>query len=227
MKKGLLNFIERQCYCFTLKIDMIMPKQKGLFITGTYNGMCYYKMNGQYYVRRKSTLSGKRVKRSPAFKLTMKYAGLLGQASRMAGEVYRSLPRAQRKHALYRALTGLAMQLLKAGTAAELVVEQLRRHCAPVQQAVAASTVVVSAGATTTATGTVAGIATASTTSPVAAPVAARPVWKPKASPSPNLQTKYARIFVHASGRISARGLGDAIANKCRRRLLASVEERE
>lgn len=210
MKKACFNFIERQCYCFTLKPDMIMPKQKGLFITGTYNGMCYYKMNGQYYVRRKSTLSGKRVKRSPAFKLTMKYAGLLGQASRIAGEVYRSLPRAQRKHALYRALTGQAMQLLKAGTAAELVVEQLRRHCALVQQAVTASTVVVSAGAT-----------------PVAAPVAARPVLKPKASPSPNLQTRYARIFVHASGRISATGLGDAIAGKWRRRLLASVEERE
>ncbi|HEY0611304.1 MAG TPA: hypothetical protein VGD35_16655 [Chitinophaga sp.] len=176
-----------------------MPKQKGLFITGTYNGICYYKMNGQYYCRRKSTLSRKRVKRSPAFKLTMKYAGLLGQASQVAAAVYRSLPRAQRKHALYRALTGQAMQLLKAGTEAAMVVEQLRKQCAPVQQATAISTVAASA----------------------------KLLLKRKAGPSPHLQTKYARILVHPSGRISATGLADAVANKARRRLLASVEERE
>lgn len=188
---------------------MIMPKQKGLFITGTYNGICYYKMNGQYYCRRKSTLSRKRVKRSPAFKLTMKYAGLLGQASQVAAAVYRSLPRAQRKHALYRALTGQAMQLLKAGTEAAMVVEQLRKQCAPVQQATAISTVAVTTPVATTP------------------PASAKLLLKRKAGPSPHLQTKYARIFVHPSGRISATGLADAVANKARRRLLASVEERE
>jgi hypothetical protein len=204
---------------------MIMPKQKGLFITGTYNGICYYKMNGQYYCRRKSTLSRKRVKRSPAFKLTMKYAGLLGQASQVAAEVYRSLPRAQRKHALYRALTGQAMQLLKAGMEAAMAAEQLRQRCAPVQQAAGAGTVIFTRAGT--AVKSAAETADNATAAAAAVPAATKLVLKPKASPSPHLQTKYARIFVHPSGRISATGLGDAIANKARRRLLASVEERE
>lgn len=220
-----------------------MPKQKGLFITGTYNGICYYKMNGQYYCRKKSSLSRKRVKRSPAFKLTMKYAGLLGQASQMAAEVYRSLPRAQRKHALYRALTGQAMQLLKAGTEAAMVVEQLRKGCVAVQQATVVSTGATTAITTATTTGTLVtttadtsaaptiAAAAGTTTAPVTTPAPARPALRRKA-PSPHLQTKYARIFVHPSGRISATGLADAIANKAnankaRRRLLASVEERE
>jgi hypothetical protein len=206
---------------------MIMPKQKGLFITGTYNGICYYKMNGQYYCRRKSTLSRKRVKRSPAFKLTMQYAGLLGQASRMAAEVYRSLPRAQRKHALYRALTGQAMQQLKAGMEAAMVVEQLRKQCAPVQQTTVAGNVHVIApavAATAVITNAAAKLSMAAIAS-AAAP--ARLLIKRKTSSSPHLQTKYARIFVHPSGRISATGLADAIAKKARRRLPASVEERE
>jgi hypothetical protein len=202
---------------------MIMPKQKGLFITGTYNGICYYKMNGQYYCRRKSTLSRKRVKRSPAFKLTMKYAGLLGQASQVAAEVYRSLPRAQRKHALYREWTGQAMQLLKAGMEATMVVEQLRKQCAPAQQTttgVTAPVIAATAVAITATAGT-----TTTALNPATAP--AKLMIKRKTAPPPHLQTKYARIFVHPSGRISATGLTDAVAIKGRRRLLASVEGRE
>ncbi len=93
-----------------------MPKQKGpKFISGTINGLTYYKLNGRYYVRKKSSLSRKRVRRSPAFKRTMEYAGLLGQASQLASAVYRMLPRQQQKVERYRALTGKAMQLLKEG----------------------------------------------------------------------------------------------------------------
>ena len=204
-----------------------MPKQKGLFITGTYNGICYYKMNGQYYCRRKSTLSRKRVKRSPAFKLTMKYAGLLGQASQVAAEVYRSLPRAQRKHALYREWTGQAMQLLKAGMEATMVVEQLKQQCVMVQQTTVINDIPVSSTATV-ATAVIPTVSTnPATTTSAGAPAPAKLMIKRKTAPPPHLQTKYARIFVHPSGRISATGLTDAVANKGRRRLLASVEGRE
>jgi hypothetical protein len=93
-----------------------MPKQKGpKFISGTINGLTYYKLNGRYYVRKKSSLSRRRVKRSPAFQRTMEYAGLLGQASQLASAVYRMLPRQQQKVERYRALTSKAMQLLKEG----------------------------------------------------------------------------------------------------------------
>lgn len=104
-----------------------MAKQHGpLFITGTVSGICFYQMDGKYYARRKSSLSRKRVKRDPAFARTMAYANLMGRASRLAAEVYRELPRAQREHALYRAMTGQALKLLKQGVNEAAVQEQLR-----------------------------------------------------------------------------------------------------
>jgi len=36
-------------------------------ITGTIQNICFYKMEGQYYARQKSSLTGKRVKKDPAF----------------------------------------------------------------------------------------------------------------------------------------------------------------
>jgi len=93
-----------------------MSKQRGpVYFTGTVDGICYYKMNGKYYARRKSTLSRKRVRRDPAFARTRRNAELLGQASRVAAGVYRLLPRAQKKLDLYRAMTGQAMEMFKKG----------------------------------------------------------------------------------------------------------------
>lgn len=83
--------------------------------TGTRDGTCIYKMRGEYFIRSKSTLSGKRVKTSPAFKNTMLHAGILGRASRIASDIYRELPEASREHSIYRSLTGEAMRLIKAG----------------------------------------------------------------------------------------------------------------
>jgi len=105
-----------------------MPKQKGPdYYTGTRGDACFYKMDGQYYVRRKSTLSGKRVKRDKAFTLTRVYAELLGQASRLAAAVYRCLPGEDRKHAQYRAMTGEALRMLKEGVAAEEISARLEQ----------------------------------------------------------------------------------------------------
>jgi hypothetical protein len=41
------------------------------------------------------------------------YAGLLARASVIGSAVYKSLPAGRQKHALYKALTGSAMELLK------------------------------------------------------------------------------------------------------------------
>lgn len=109
-----------------------MPKQKGpVYYTGTYGDACFYKMDGQYYVRKKSNLSGKRVKRAPSFELTRVYADLLAQASRLAAAVYRPLPREQKKLALYRAMTGEALRMLKQGVNAEVISVRLEEYCAP------------------------------------------------------------------------------------------------
>lgn len=99
-----------------------------MYYTGTVDGICYYRLNGQYYARRKSTLSRKRVKRDPAFALTRKYAELLGAAARIAASVYRLLPREKKRLDLYRAMTGQTVALLRDGMQEKEVREQLERE---------------------------------------------------------------------------------------------------
>lgn len=74
----------------------------------------------------KSSLSGKRVKKDPAFAATMYYANMLGIASKIASAVYRQLHKKQRIKGLYRQLTGEAMQLLKAGKTKDNIEKKLR-----------------------------------------------------------------------------------------------------
>lgn len=113
-----------------------MAKQSGpVYITGTVAGICYYRLNGKYYARRKSSLSRKRVKRDPVFSRTRKYAELLGQASQLAAGVYRLLPRDKKKLALYRAMTGQAMTMLKRGMSVEAVREKLQQEALKLKKA--------------------------------------------------------------------------------------------
>lgn len=99
-----------------------MGKQRGPhFITGTVGNLTFYRLDGQYLVRAKSSLSRKRVKRSPAFRRTMAYAELLGRASRLAAKLYRSIPRKKQRVEVYRAMTGAAMGLFKQGMEEEPV----------------------------------------------------------------------------------------------------------
>lgn len=105
-----------------------MARQSGdILITGTIENLCFYKMEGKYYVRAKSSLKGKRVKADPAFKKTMYYAGMLANASKIASVVYKKLNEEQKAKGLYRKMTGEAMQLLKTGATYEETLVQL--HC--------------------------------------------------------------------------------------------------
>lgn len=82
-----------------------MAKQAGpFFITGTIDQICFYRMDGSYYARVKSSLDGKRVKKDPAFRETMRYAELMGKASSVASLVYRTLPEEQKVKGLFRKL---------------------------------------------------------------------------------------------------------------------------
>lgn len=91
-----------------------MAKQAGPeYYTGTIGMACFYKMRGEYYVRLKSSLTGRRVKKDPAFRRTMENANILGEASRIASAVYRSVASAEKCQALYRRMTGIAMRMLK------------------------------------------------------------------------------------------------------------------
>lgn len=88
-------------------------------ITGTVDGICYYKMEGKYYARQKSSLTGKRVKEDPAFAGTMQHANLMGRASGIVKPIYATLPTHVKKQFTYPQLTGKAISLLKAGSTEE------------------------------------------------------------------------------------------------------------
>ncbi|HVI44139.1 MAG TPA: hypothetical protein VM802_04700 [Chitinophaga sp.] len=98
---------------------------------GIIQNLCIYEMYGRYYIRLKSSLTGKRVKKDPAFRRTMEYAGFLATASKMASCIYRQLPPEQKKNALYRQLTGKALRLLREGIHADAVTAELLKMCQP------------------------------------------------------------------------------------------------
>ena len=101
-----------------------MARQTGpFFLEGLYGNICFYKVKGRYLVRQKSTLTGKRVKTSTAYKLTMVYARMMGTSSKIASAVYKALPAHWKQFWMYRAFVGEAMEMLKEGK----VVEEIRR----------------------------------------------------------------------------------------------------
>jgi hypothetical protein len=108
--------VDGHCFCAT----KIMAKQVGPFyITGTLRGITYYKMGKKYYARSKSHLDAKRVKEDKAFQKTMRYAGLFGQASRIASSIYRLVGQDKKDILLYRKWTGMALHFLCEGKTIE------------------------------------------------------------------------------------------------------------
>ncbi|HLP38657.1 hypothetical protein [Lacibacter sp.] len=105
-----------------------MAKQIGLLqIVGTVHGICFYKMDGKYYARKKSSLSAERVKHDPAFAETMRYAERLGIASKIASVVYKQLvPVGERSREKYREVVGMVMRELAKGGSISLKEEGSR-----------------------------------------------------------------------------------------------------
>jgi hypothetical protein len=91
-----------------------MAKQIGLLrIVGTVGGICFYRMEGQYYAREKSSLSAMRVKLDPAFAETMRYATRMARASKIAAILYRqTVPPQERSREKFRELVGMVMREL-------------------------------------------------------------------------------------------------------------------
>ena len=87
------------------------------FLLGTHYDLTFYLMDGNLYVRMKSSLSRKKVKYSPRFVRTMQSAGELGRASRLASRIYWELNKEQRKivFVLYKKMTGVAKLAFKYG----------------------------------------------------------------------------------------------------------------
>ena len=89
-----------------------MATQIGLLqIIGTVGGICFYRMDGKYYARKKSNLSGERVKSDPVFAETMRYAKRMGSASKIASVLYRQIvPQGERSRERYREVVGMVMR---------------------------------------------------------------------------------------------------------------------
>lgn len=82
---------------------------------GTVGRVCFYRVGKQIFIRTKSSLTGKRVKKDPAFHRTMENARLLGRAAKIASVVYKGLAKDFRQFWMYRAFTGEAIGLLRQG----------------------------------------------------------------------------------------------------------------
>jgi len=74
--------------------------------TGTIEGLCFYKMYGEYFVRTKSSLSAKRFWKEKAFEGSRKSCSLLASASRIASLFYKSYPKEKKTKGLFNQMTG-------------------------------------------------------------------------------------------------------------------------
>ena len=93
-----------------------MAKQVGhIKIIGTIDNLTFYEMDGEYYVRMKSSLTGKQFKTKKCFERSRRSAARFGAGNKIAGEVYRSLPDKKRVYALFCSLKSIAIALLKQG----------------------------------------------------------------------------------------------------------------
>src|SRR5688572_28396186 len=109
-----------------------MAKQVGpLFITGTIDGIIFYKLGDQYYLRSKGDYkSAKRMRKDPRLKRTMEKASQFGEASKITKEVYyRQLPKEVRRQGLFGKLTGRVNSWLQQGKTREEAKEALIAHC--------------------------------------------------------------------------------------------------
>jgi hypothetical protein len=77
--------------------------------------LTFYKMYGLHYIRSKSSLTGKRVKRSKQFASTMHNAGVLARASKIVTPLYYEITEDWRCQDVFRKLTGIAVKLLHEG----------------------------------------------------------------------------------------------------------------
>jgi hypothetical protein len=100
-----------------------MAKQAGpLYLLGTIDDITFYKMEGQYFARKKSSLNKKRFRTDPHFKRSRVAAGRFGEASKLASTIYWQLPKEARGKGVVNRITGQVGRLLKEGKSKEEVI---------------------------------------------------------------------------------------------------------
>jgi len=83
--------------------------------TGTIDGLCFYRMYDDYFVRTKSSLTGKRFWKDRAFEGSRKSCTLLAKASTLASWFYKTYPKEKRRKGLFNEMTGRVKLWLKEG----------------------------------------------------------------------------------------------------------------
>jgi hypothetical protein len=107
-----------------------MARQAGnLKLEGTIDSLTFYRMNGIYYVRTKSSLDRKRILRDPRFERFRQCSKVFGKASKLASELYRLFPKEMKKHGVHGKLTGEFNLLFREGKTSEQAVEiMMKKH---------------------------------------------------------------------------------------------------
>ena len=91
--------------------------------------MClYYSPHSDLNIwRRRSSLTGERTKKDPAFKGFRQSSSRLKKASPIAASLYKLVPGQVKQYALYRTLTGEAIKMIKQGMEAAEITETLKK----------------------------------------------------------------------------------------------------
>ena len=111
-------------------IILVLVKQIGdIKSTGTWGGVTFYTMRGEFYMRLKSTLTAKEVRTHKAFERSRRSSSRFGRGNELASFVYRSLREEERAYTLYCELKTLGVRLLKMRKNEEDVVQALFSHC--------------------------------------------------------------------------------------------------
>ncbi|MDF2192808.1 hypothetical protein [Paraflavitalea sp. CAU 1676] len=98
--------------------------------TGTVGPVTVYKMYDQFYLRSRSSITGKRIKKDPAFQKFRQSSALMALASPIGAAVYALIPKFRRKLKLYRKLVGEARIWLKYGWKRDDIIEYLGKQYA-------------------------------------------------------------------------------------------------
>ena len=117
-----------------IKLVILAPmKQSGdIRMTGTFDisDITLYRMNGEFYARSKSTLTGKRFRKDKAFEGSRRSNERFKRGNELASQVYQAMPEEKRFYKLYCRLKREAILYLKCGKTEEQVVKELEIICA-------------------------------------------------------------------------------------------------
>ena len=99
-----------------------MARQAGpLYLTGTIDDITFYKMEGEYFARKKSSLDRRQFRTDPRFARSRQAAHTFGEASQLASAIYGQLPKEARGKGVVNRLTGQVGKLLRKGHTPEEV----------------------------------------------------------------------------------------------------------